>query len=131
MWVSASDRAGITDAIASQLALVTHLEWLVEDGEWIDSGAQLVRVAAVRRGDVMGPLAQLTLVAPLSGVISARNPRLTHHSILQFREDPQSLIASPYDQGWLVEFQQPEHVQPDLMSAATYREYVGRLLGTE
>lgn len=130
MWVApTTGEIGITDALARLLLIVTAIDWLVDEASVVEPGDPMLRLTARRREDFRAAV-QLTLVAPVTGLLLERNPKLTRHAILKFREDPFALLHSPYDEGWLARLSIAEGAADALMDATSYRTYVAGLLET-
>jgi glycine cleavage system H protein len=108
-WVSTGDgplRVGITHFAQDALGDIVFVQ-LPEEG------------AAVTAGDAFGEVESTKsvseLYAPVSGTVSAVNPKLTG--------EPEIINADPYGAGWLVEIEPGDPAAADgLLTAQAYRE---------
>lgn len=101
-------RVGISAFAVDQLGDIVFVE-LPEVGEAISAGESFGSVESVKAVE--------ELLAPVSGVVAARNEAVL--------DDPQLLQNDPYGEGWLLLVQPAAGGEGDgLMDAATYRAKV-------
>jgi len=99
---------GVTWFAQDALGELVHYE-PPEDGSDVAQGTGYAEVESVK--------AVSDVIAPLSGTIIAVNPKVV--------EEPETVNADPYGEGWLVRIKlsTPSEVD-DLMDAAAYKAFV-------
>ena len=99
---------GVTWFAQDALGELVHYE-PPEDGSDVAQGTGYAEVESVK--------AVSDVIAPLSGTIIAVNPKVV--------EEPETVIADPYGEGWLVRIKlsTPSEVD-ELMDAAAYKAFV-------
>jgi glycine cleavage system H protein len=111
-WVRATQegslRVGITDYAQHALGDVVYVS-LPEVGAQVSAGDPI--------GEVESTKSVADVFAPVSGTVVARNEAVG--------DSPESVNASPYSDGWLVDLRPAEPGQlDDLLDAAAYRDLV-------
>jgi glycine cleavage system H protein len=101
---------GMTDHAQHELGNVVYVE-LPEPGSSFGIGDEVGAMESVKTVE--------PLYAPLSGRVLSVNPKLEN--------DPETINTSPYDEGWMVEFEILEPSQEEgLMDAAAYTAFLAR-----
>lgn len=105
LWV-----IGITDFAQRELGDIVYVE-IETVGETLEQGKVFGTVEAVKTVS--------ELFMPVSGTVESINENL--------EDAPESLNASPYEEGWLVKIKpsNPEHLE-ELLDVAAYKEHIGQ-----
>lgn len=100
---------GITDHAQEALGDLVYVE-LPEDGQELDSGAEMAVVESVK--------AASDVYAPMSGTVVAVNELLA--------DDPEKINADPYGDGWIVRIK-PGDDSVDTMTPDEYQAFLDEL----
>ena len=108
-WVRGGERSvrvGITHFAQDSLGDIVYVQ-LPEQGAQVSAGDSF--------GEVESTKSVSELYAPISGTVVARNEKLV--------DEPETINADPYGEGWLVEIDPSDPAAVDgLLTAAAYRE---------
>ena len=114
LWVRLGDgralRVGATDYLVESIGSVVHVS-LPTVGAALQAGDEC--------GELVGPTSSETVIAPVTGVVTAVNQALG--------EQPEAVRQHPFDIGWLFELEldESERDQLRLMDAEGYESFVG------
>lgn len=109
-WVKAEggkSMVGITDYAQGQLGDVIFIE-LPQTGGEVSAGTRFGVVESVK--------AASDLYSPVTGKVVERNQVLS--------DRPELINSDPYGEGWMLQVETTDQLDPDLMDAAAYEEYV-------
>lgn len=102
----ASGKMGLTDYAQSQLSDIVFVEYLVDEGEAVETGAAIASVESVK--------ASAEVYATASGKVTALNEAVI--------DAPESINSDPFGQAWLVQVENGK-AGSELMDAAAYEKY--------
>lgn len=109
-WVANEDgkvKIGVSAHAVEQLGDIVHME-LPAVGDKLSSGDSF--------GTIESTKTVSDLYSPCNGTITAINEKVMN--------DPESLAADPYNEGWLVEVTVDGDLSSDLMDSKQYEDYL-------